>query len=84
MLGARLSVLSPLLLAASLFSLAYAVFALARVKQDLLARLRSFGLAGKIGEERLFPTLPSAKTVSNSEYWFMAAGYAPVIVMRSY
>jgi len=31
-LGARLSVLSPLLLAASLFSLAYAVFALARVR----------------------------------------------------
>ena len=37
-----------------------AVFALARVKQDLLARLRSFGLAEKIGEERLFPTLPTA------------------------
>jgi MFS superfamily sulfate permease-like transporter len=37
-----------------------AVFALARVKQDLLARLRSFGLAGKIGEERLYPTLPTA------------------------
>jgi MFS superfamily sulfate permease-like transporter len=37
-----------------------AVFALARVKQDLLARLRSFGLAEKIGEERLFPTLPAA------------------------
>jgi sulfate permease, SulP family len=37
-----------------------AVFVLARVKQDLLARLRSFGLADKIGEERLFPTLPTA------------------------
>ena len=37
-----------------------AVFALARVKQDLLARLRSFGLAEEIGEERLFPTLPTA------------------------
>jgi high affinity sulfate transporter 1 len=37
-----------------------AVFALARVKQDLLARLRSFGLAARIGEERLFPTLPTA------------------------
>ena len=37
-----------------------AVFAVARVKQDLLARLRSFGLADKIGEERLFPTLPTA------------------------
>ena len=37
-----------------------AVFALARVKQDLLARLQAFGLADKIGEERLFPTLPTA------------------------
>jgi len=37
-----------------------AVFALARVKQDLLARLRAFGLAEKIGEECLFPTLPTA------------------------
>jgi SulP family sulfate permease len=37
-----------------------AVFALARVKQDLLARLRAFGLADKIGEDRLFPTLPTA------------------------
>jgi len=36
------------------------VFALARVKQDLLARLESFGLAGKIGADRLFPTLPTA------------------------
>jgi sulfate permease, SulP family len=37
-----------------------AVFALARVKQDLLARLRAFGLAAKIGEDLLFPTLPTA------------------------
>jgi hypothetical protein len=36
------------------------VFALARVKQDLLARLESFGLAKKIGADRLFPTLPTA------------------------
>jgi hypothetical protein len=36
------------------------VFALARVKQDLLARLEAFGLAGKIGTELLFPTLPTA------------------------
>ena len=36
------------------------VFALARVKQDLLARLRAFGLASKIGEDHLFPTLPTA------------------------
>jgi high affinity sulfate transporter 1 len=37
-----------------------AIFALARVKQDLLARLQSFGLADKIGAEYLFPTLPTA------------------------
>jgi MFS superfamily sulfate permease-like transporter len=37
-----------------------AVFALARVKQDLLVRLQSFGLADKIGAEHLFPTLPTA------------------------
>jgi sulfate permease, SulP family len=36
------------------------VFALARVKQDLLARLRSFGMADKIGADLLFPTLPTA------------------------
>ncbi len=36
------------------------VFALARVKQDLLARLESFGLVDKIGTDRLFPTLPTA------------------------
>ena len=35
-------------------------FALARVKQDLLARLQSFGLADKIGADMLFPTLPTA------------------------
>jgi MFS superfamily sulfate permease-like transporter len=37
-----------------------AVFALARVKQDLLARLEAFGLAAKIGPDLLFPTLPTA------------------------
>jgi SulP family sulfate permease len=36
------------------------VFALARVKQDLLARLKAFGLASKIGDDLLFPTLPTA------------------------
>lgn len=36
------------------------IFALARVKQDLLGRLRDFGLVDKIGTERLFPTLPTA------------------------
>ena len=43
------------------------VFALVRVKQDLLARLDSFGLAGKIGAERIFPTLPTA--VQAYERW---------------
>jgi MFS superfamily sulfate permease-like transporter len=37
-----------------------AVFALARVKQDLLARLQAFGLADRIGASQLYPTLPTA------------------------
>ena len=37
-----------------------AVFVLARVKQDLLVRLQSFGLAEKIGAELMFPALPTA------------------------
>ncbi|KND28487.1 SulP family inorganic anion transporter [Streptomyces acidiscabies] len=36
------------------------VFALARVKQDLLADLRAYGLVESVGEERIFPTLPTA------------------------
>ncbi|GII03289.1 sodium-independent anion transporter [Planobispora takensis] len=36
------------------------VFALARVKQDLLDDLRAFGIADRIGEDLLFPTLPTA------------------------
>lgn len=36
------------------------VFALARVKQDLLDDLQASGLADKIGPQRLFPTLPTA------------------------
>jgi len=43
------------------------VFALARVKHDLLARLNAFGLTDKIGAELLFPTLPSA--VKAYESW---------------
>ena len=43
------------------------VFALARVKQDLLARLTAFGLTRKIGGEYLFPTLPTA--VQAYEEW---------------
>jgi len=37
-----------------------AVFALARVKQDLLDNFKAFGLADKIGDEMIFPTLPTA------------------------
>ena len=36
------------------------IFALARVKQDLLDDLQAFGLADSIGKERIFPTLPTA------------------------
>jgi sulfate permease, SulP family len=37
-----------------------AVFALARAKQELIDRLRAFGLAEKIGADLIFPTLPTA------------------------
>lgn len=43
------------------------LFALARVKQDLLARLTAFGLTEKIGTAYLFPTLPTA--VQAYEEW---------------
>jgi high affinity sulfate transporter 1 len=36
------------------------VFALARVKQDLLTALDAYGLTAAIGPERIFPTLPTA------------------------
>ena len=36
------------------------VVGLARVKQDLLHDLQAFGLAQKIGKQRIFPTLPTA------------------------
>ncbi|MEV5408792.1 sulfate permease [Thermopolyspora sp. NPDC052614] len=36
------------------------VFALARVKQDLLDDLRAFGLADSVGPDRIFPTLPTS------------------------
>ena len=36
------------------------VFALARVKQDLLAALDAYGLTAAIGPDRIFPTLPTA------------------------
>ncbi len=36
------------------------VFAMARVKQDLRARLRDAGFADVVGDELIFPTLPTA------------------------
>lgn len=36
------------------------VFALARVKQDLLDDLEAYGLADSVGQGRIFPTLPTA------------------------
>ncbi|SNT60908.1 high affinity sulphate transporter 1 [Asanoa hainanensis] len=43
------------------------VFALARVKQDLLDDLQAFGLAAAVGADRIFPTLPTA--VNAYEHW---------------
>jgi sulfate permease, SulP family len=51
-----------------------AVFALARVKQDLLARLDAFGLTAKVGAGLIFPTLPTA--VSAYQHWVSGAGPA--------
>ncbi|HEY1324095.1 MAG TPA: hypothetical protein VGF32_27805, partial [Streptosporangiaceae bacterium] len=52
-----------------------AVFALARVKQDLLVRLEAFGLAAKIGQDRLFPTLPTA--VAAYQQWAAEQDQSP-------
>ena len=46
------------------------IFALARVKQDVLRDLEAFGLAEKIGAEYMFPTLPLA--VAAYEKWAKA------------
>jgi sulfate permease, SulP family len=46
------------------------VFALARVKMDLREDLAPTGLIDRIGEDRLFPTLPTA--VSAYEEWYAA------------
>jgi MFS superfamily sulfate permease-like transporter len=43
------------------------VFALARVKRDLLDDLDAFGLTTSIGADRLFPTLPTA--VAAYQHW---------------
>jgi sulfate permease, SulP family len=44
------------------------VFAMARVKQDLLVRLEAAGLAQRVGAERIFPTLPTA--VEGYLHWY--------------
>ena len=51
------------------------VLAMARVKQDLLVRLKAFGLAAKIGQDRLFPTLPTA--VAAYQQWAAAQDQHP-------
>jgi sulfate permease, SulP family len=43
------------------------VFALARVKQDLLDDLDAFGLTATVGRDYIFPTLPTA--VAGYEQW---------------
>ncbi len=43
------------------------IFALTRVKQDLLVDLESFGLTKSVGRDRIFPTLPTA--VEGYEVW---------------
>ncbi|UUU29062.1 SulP family inorganic anion transporter [Streptomyces sp. CA-210063] len=44
------------------------VFALARVKQDLLDELEAYGLAKSVGDELIFPTLPTA--VAAYRQWY--------------
>ncbi|MEV0067991.1 hypothetical protein [Amycolatopsis sp. NPDC050768] len=46
------------------------VSALAHVKQDLRDDLEAAGLVGKVGEKRIFPTLPTA--VSGDRDWVAA------------
>jgi len=52
------------------------VFALARVKQDLLSPLRAYGLADRIGPDRLFPTRPPPRRPTRT-------GNAPTRLTRS-
>ncbi|GGW08585.1 hypothetical protein GCM10010230_55770 [Streptomyces narbonensis] len=46
------------------------VFALARVKQDLLDDLDAYGLTESVGADLIFPTLPTA--VAAYQYWHRA------------
>ena len=45
------------------------VFALARVKQDLLDDLEAYGLTDSVGKDKIFPTLPTA--VAAYRTWLM-------------
>jgi high affinity sulfate transporter 1 len=51
------------------------VFAMARVKQDLRADLAAAGLLERIGEDRIFPTLPTA--VEAYVAWYLDRHGAP-------
>ena len=52
------------------------VFAMARVKQDLLVALEAAGLVDRVGADRIYPTLPTA--VQAYVDWYTARhGKAP-------
>ncbi|MGW3323729.1 SulP family inorganic anion transporter [Streptomyces virginiae] len=53
------------------------VFALARVKQDLRRPLDAYGLTAAVGQERIFPTLPTA--VAAYRDWQRATGHDPAL-----
>ncbi|KOV19812.1 sulfate transporter [Streptomyces sp. XY413] len=53
------------------------VFALARVKQDLRRPLDAYGLTAAVGQERIFPTLPTA--VAAYRDWHRATGHDPAL-----
>jgi len=44
-------------------------FAMARVKQELRNQLAAAGFVDKVGEDRIFPTLPSAVSAYALVYW---------------
>ena len=44
------------------------VFAVARIKQDVRARLEAYGIVDRIGPELLFPTLPAAEDAYRLRY----------------
>nr|WP_225860329.1 sulfate permease [Streptomyces triticiradicis] len=50
-------------------------FAMARVKQDLRDDLDAYGLSGSVGEDRIFPTLPTAVAAYRS--WCRDHGVDP-------